>query len=85
MTPMLGHAGLGGLLPDGARRLRRNARAAKESGADPTDYTISPTARSFVPYYTQRLSADCVLNGASAIQKSLKRKTANRHPVPAAA
>ena len=78
-------AGLGGLLPYGARRLRRNARAAKESGADPTDYTISPTARSFVPYYTQRLSADCVLNGASAIQKSLKRKTANRHPVPAAA
>ena len=41
-------AGLGGLLPYGARRLRRNARAAKESGADPTDYTISPTARSFV-------------------------------------
>ena len=51
-------AGLGGLLPYGARRLRRNARAAKESGADPTDYTISPTARSFVPYYTQRLSVD---------------------------
>ena len=73
-------AGLGGLLPYGARRLRRNARAAKESGADPTDYTISPTARSFVPYYAQRLSADCVLNGASAIQKSLKRKQDGQPP-----
>ena len=66
-------AGLGGLLPYGARRLRRKGREAKESGADPTDYTTSPTARSFVPFYAQRLSMDCVLNGAYGIQKSIKK------------
>ena len=71
-------AGLGGLLPHGARRLRRKGREAKEHGADATDYTASPTARSFVPFYAQRLSASWVLNGARAIQKSLKRKLADR-------
>ena len=53
-------SGLGGLLPYGAQRLRRCGRRAKASGADPTDYTVSPTARSFVPFYAQRLSATCV-------------------------
>ena len=71
-------AGLGGLMPHGARRLRRKGREAKESGVDPTNYRESPTARSFVPYYAQRLSAACVLNGARAIQKTLKRKAAAR-------
>ena len=66
------------MLPHGARRLRRLARQAKESGADATDYTASPTARSLLPFYTQRLSATCVLEGACAIQKSLKRKLAAR-------
>ena len=55
-----------------------SGREAKASGHDPTDYTLSPTARSFVPYYTQRLSATCVLNGARQIQKTLKRKVAAR-------
>ena len=41
-------AGLGGLLPYGASRLRRMGRLAKASGADPTDYTTSSSARSFV-------------------------------------
>ena len=58
-------------------------REAKESGADST-YT-SPTARSFVPFYAQRLSAACVLNGARAIQKSLKRKAARRRSATVAA
>ena len=78
-------AGLGGMSPYVARRLRRLGREAKESGADPTDYTTSPTARSFVPFYAQRLSADCVLNGARAIQKSLKRKAALRRSATVAA
>ena len=55
----------------------RKGREAKESGSDDR-YTASPTARSFVPYYAQRLSATCVLYGALAIQKALKRKTAAR-------
>ena len=78
-------AGLGGMSPYAARRLRRKGRDAAESGADPTDYTASPTARSFVPYYAQRLSGACVLYGASAIQKSLKRKAARRRSATAAA
>ena len=75
---VLFEAGLGGMSPYAARRLRRKGREAAESGADPTDYTTSPTARSFVPYYAQRLSATCVLWGASAILKSLKRMAARR-------
>ena len=50
-----------------------------------TDYTTSPTARSFVPFYSQRLSAACVLNGARAIQKSLKRKADRRRLAATAA
>ena len=34
-------------------------------------YTASAKARSFVPYYAQRLSTACVMHGASAIQRSL--------------
>ena len=78
-------AGLGGMSPYAARRLRRKGRDAAESGADPTDYTASPTARSFVPYYAQRLSAACVLYGARAILKSLKRMAARRRSATAAA
>ena len=78
-------AGLGGLNAYGARRLRRKGREAKAHGADPTDYSLSPTARSFVPYYAQRLSSTSVMYGASAIQKSLKRKAAARRPATTAA
>ena len=60
-------------------------RVAKESGADPTDYSTSYTARSFVPYYAQRLSTSCVLNVAHAIQKSIKRKAAARRSASATA
>ena len=78
-------AGLGGLLPYGASRLRRMGRLAKASGADPTDYTTSSSARSFVPFYAQRLSTACVLNGARGIQKSLKRKADRRRSATTAA
>jgi hypothetical protein len=44
-----------------------------------TDYTTSPTARSFVPFYAQRLSTACVMNGARAIQKSMKTLANRRH------
>ena len=39
---------------------------------------LSPSARSFLPFYTQRLSGSCVLDGAKAIQKSIKRRVARR-------
>ena len=64
--------------PYAARRLRRKGREAAESGADPTDYTTSPTARSFVPYYAQRLSAACVVHGAAGILGALKSMRACR-------
>ena len=72
-------AGLGGMSPYAARRLRRHGRAATEGGCDATDYTTSPTARSFVPFYAQRLSTACVMNGARAIQKSMKTLANRRH------
>ena len=43
-----------------------------------TDYTASAKARSFVPFYAQRLSSDCVLHGARGIQQSIKRMTQRR-------
>ena len=71
----------------GARRLRRKGRERPRpvSGVDPTDYTTSPTARSFVPFYAQRLSSACVLSGAGAIQKSLKRMADRRSSATTAA
>ena len=70
--------------PFAARRLRRLGRLAKESGADPTDYTRSATARSFVPFYAQCLSTACVMSGARAIQKSAKKCMAARRRLAAA-
>ena len=78
-------AGLGGLNAYGARRLRRKGREAKANGADPTDYSLSPTARSFVPYYAQRLSTTSVMYGARAVQKSLKGMAATRRSAAMAA
>ena len=75
---ILFEATFGGMSPYAARRLRRLAREATASSADPTDYSKSPSARSFMPYYTQRLSGSCVLDGAKAIQKSIKRRVARR-------
>ena len=75
---ILFEATFGGMSPYAARRLRRLAREATASGADPTDYSKSPSARSFVPFFTQRLSGSCVLDGAKAIQKSIKRRVAHR-------
>ena len=78
-------AGLGGMSAYAARRLRFKGREAKASGADATDYTTSPTARSFVPYYSQRLSTACVLNGARNIQKSIKKMADRRRLASTAA
>ena len=78
-------AGLGGMSAYAGRRLRFKGREAKASGADATDYSTSPTARSFVPFYAQRLSAACVLNGARNIQKSIKKLADRPHSVSTAA
>ena len=56
-----------------ARRLRRLARDAATSGCDATDYTISSTARSFVPFRAQRISSAIVMNGAQSILDGVSR------------
>ena len=37
------------------------------------DYTISSTARSFVPFYAQRISSAIVMNGAQSILDGIAR------------
>ena len=66
---------MGGMSPAAAGRLRRLARDAAAGGSDGTDYTRSYTARSFVPYYAQRLSAACVMWGAEGILKGIRSQT----------
>ena len=70
---LLVHETLGGMCPFSARRLRRLARDAATSGCDATDYTISSTARSFVPFYAQRISSAIVMNGAQSILDGIAR------------
>ena len=70
---LLVHETLGGMCPFSARRLRRLARDAATSGCDATDYTLSSTACSFVPYYAQRISSAIVMNGAQGMLDSVSR------------
>ena len=61
----------GGLEAFGARHLRYLGRRAAAVGNDNTDYSQSPTASSFVPYYTQRLTCASCMNGAKGIHKQV--------------
>ena len=49
------------------------------------DYLGVGMMRTMMPFYAQRLSAACVLNGARAIQKSLKRRADRRRSAATAA
>ena len=66
-------AGIGGMSPFAARRLRRLARAAAELGTDRTDYRRSYTVSSFVPFFAQRLSSASVMEGAAGLLAGVKR------------
>ena len=55
------------------------------NGGAPADWFDSTLVVDVVPFYAQRLSTACVLNGASAIQKSLKRKADRRRSATTAA
>ena len=68
----------GAMSPFAARHLRRLGRAAAEEGRDGTDYTRSYTARSFVPYFGQRISTACVMYGAEGILKGIRKKSHDR-------
>ena len=60
---LLVHETLGGMSPYAARRLRRLARDAIADDTDATDYERGgKSARSFVPFYSQRISNACVIN-----------------------
>ena len=75
---LLVHETLGGMCPFSARRLRRLARDAATNGCDTTDYTLSSTARSFVPFYAQRISSAIVMNGAQGILDGISRARNDR-------
>ena len=47
---------------------------AAESGADTTDYRLSYTASSFVPYYAQRLSNATVMHRAANLKHYADRQ-----------
>ena len=70
---LLTHEIFGGMCPFSARRLRRLARDAALAGCDATDYSLSSTARSFVPFYAQRISSAIVMNGAQGILDAISR------------
>ena len=70
---MLCHETLGGMSPFAARHLRRLGRDAAVAGIDATDYQLSTTARSFVPFYAQRISSSIVMNGARSILDGISR------------
>ena len=72
-TQLLVHETLGGMCPYSSRRLRRLARDAATSGCDATDYTLSSTACSFVPYDAQRISSAIVMNGAQGLLDAVLR------------
>ena len=59
--------------PYAARRLRHLARKATALGTDATDYSLSYTARSFVPYFAQRMSNAIVINGAQGILNGISK------------
>ena len=53
--------------------LRKLARDALDVGPDVTAYMLSYTARSFVPYYAQRISHAIVMHGAAGVHKGITR------------
>ena len=72
-TKMLSHETLGGMSPFAARHLRRLGRDAAVAGIDATDYQLGTTARSFVPFYAQRISHNIVMHGAQGILDGISR------------
>ena len=68
---LLVHETLGGMCSYSARRLRRLARDAALHGCDSTDYRASASARSFVPFYAQKISSAIVMNGMQGILDQL--------------
>jgi hypothetical protein len=75
---LLVHETSGGMSPFGARRLRRLGREAAALGHNATDYNRSYTARSFVPYYAQRMSNAIVINGAQGILNGINKMRRDR-------
>ena len=53
-------------------------REAATLGHDATDYNRSYTARSFVPYYAQRMSNAIVINGAQGILNGINKLRRDR-------
>ena len=79
---LLCHEIFGGMSSYAARHLRRLARDAARGGADATDYTLSATASSFVPFYAQRISSNIVMHSARTPSSTSNAFAATRSALP---
>ena len=70
---LLVHETSGGMSDYSAKYLRKLARDALDIGFDVTAYQLSYTARSFVPYFAQRISNAIVMRGVDGIHKGISR------------
>ena len=52
---------------------RKKEPKEADVGPDVTAYMLSYTARSFVPYYAQRISHSIVMHGAAGVHKGITR------------
>ena len=73
LVRLLVHETSGGMSDYAAKYLRKLARDALDVGPDVTAYMLSYTARSFVPYYAQRISHAIVMHGAAGVHKGITR------------
>ena len=60
------------------RCLNRAARDAEELGCDGTDYGQSAAARSFVPFYAQRMSWAAIKGSADCIHAHIAKLMRDR-------
>ena len=80
LVRLLVHEAGGGLAPYAAKYLRFLSRRARINKHDATDYQCSYSARAFVPFYAQRLSATSAMNAAQGIHKGIDRAAPPRPP-----
>ena len=74
LVRLLVHEAGGGLAPYAAKYLRFLSRRARTNKHDATDYQCSYSARAFVPFYAQRLSATSAMNAAQGIHKGIEQR-----------
>ena len=72
------HGTGGGMSDHTSKSLYRAARAAKDNDCDGTKYGESVTAKTFVPFYAQKLSWCAIEGSALAIKSQVNKKMRDR-------